>query len=223
LIQRRKRRTLPLADLHGRKGTAVTSNDSADTGQPDYSLAGLFDEVLANAQGSEVSFGEAVATFRQQAYGPLLLVPSIIALTPIIGAIPGISVLTATLIILIAAQMIVGRSHPWLPERLRNLSLDRDRLKQAIKRMRPYLDAMDRWTRPRLLFLTEPPLYLLIPVVCILLALLMYPLALVPWGVTLPALALTVLSVGLTIRDGHVLGVGYAVTAISVLSVFWLW
>jgi len=201
----------------------VTSNDSADTGQPDYSLAGLFDEVLANARGSEVSFGEAVATFRQQAYGPLLLVPSIIALTPIIGAIPGISVLTATLIILIAAQMIVGRSHPWLPERLRNLSLDRDRLKQAISTMRPYLDAMDRWTRPRLRFLTEPPLYLLIPVVCILLALLMYPLALVPWGVTLPALALTVLSVGLTIRDGYVLAAGYAVTAISVLSVFWLW
>lgn len=200
----------------------MTSNDSAETGQPDYSLAGLFDEVLANARGSEVSFGEAVATFRQQAYGPLLLVPSIIALTPIIGAIPGISVLTATLIILIAAQMIVGRSHPWLPERLRNLSLDRDRLKQAIRTMRPYLDAMDRWTRPRLLILTEPPLYLLIPVVCILLALLMYPLALVPWGVTLPALALTVLSVGLTIRDGYVLAAGYAVTAISVLSVFWL-
>ncbi|RIA55319.1 exopolysaccharide biosynthesis protein [Dichotomicrobium thermohalophilum] len=201
----------------------MTSDESATDDQQDYSLAGLFDDVLANAEGDEVSFGEAVATFRQQAYGPLLLVPSIVALTPIIGAIPGISILTATLIILIAAQMIVGRSHPWLPARLRNVSLSRGQLEQAVETMRPYLDAMDRWTRPRLLFMSEYPLYLLIPLVCILLALLMYPLALVPWGVTLPALALTILSVGLTIRDGYVLGAGYAVTIISVLSAFWFW
>jgi hypothetical protein len=201
----------------------VTSNESACHDHQDYSLAGLFDEVLANAEGEEVSFGEAVATFRQQAYGPFLLVPSVIALAPIIGAIPGISILTATLILLIAVQMLVRRSHPWLPARLRNVSLKRGQLEQAVRTMRPYLDAMDRWTRPRLLFLSEPPLYLLIPVVCILLALLMYPLALVPWGVTLPALALTVLSVGLTIRDGYVLGAGYAVTVLSVITGLWLW
>ncbi len=201
----------------------MTSDDSAFDDRSAYSLAGLFDAVLDNAQGDEVSFGEAVTTFHRQAYGPLLLVPSLLALLPIVGAIPGISVITATLIILIAAQMIVGRDHPWLPARLRNAALQRDKLEQAVARMRPYLEAMDRWTRPRLLFLSEPPLYLLIPIVCIGLALLMYPLALVPWGVTLPALALTILSVGLTIRDGYVLAAGYAVTAVSVLSALWLW
>lgn len=200
----------------------MTSDESACHDHQDYSLAGLFDEVLANAEGEEVSFGEAVATFRQQAYGPFLLVPSVIALAPIIGAIPGISILTATLILLIAVQMLVRRSHPWLPASLRNFSLTREQLETALNTMRPYLDAMDRWTRPRLLFLSEYPFYLLIPIVCILLALLMYPLALVPWGVTLPALALTILSVGLTVRDGYVLAAGYAVTGISILSAFWL-
>jgi len=201
----------------------VTSNEHAQEEHQDYSLTGLFDDVLANAEGDEISFEDAMATFRQQAYGPFLLVPSVIALAPIIGAIPGISVLTATLIILIAVQMLVGRSYPWLPARLRKFSLTREQLEKALNTMRPYLEALDRWTRPRLLFLSEPPLYLIIPIVCILLALLMYPLALVPWGVTLPALALTILSVGLTIRDGYVLGAGYAVTVISVLSAVWLW
>jgi len=201
----------------------MNSPASAKANHSEHSLIGLFDEVLANAQGDQVTFGEAVATFRQQAYGPLLLVPSLIALAPIVGAIPGVSILTATLIILIAAQMLVARRHPWLPARLRKVALRRDQLERALKTMRPHLEAMDRWTRPRLLFLTEAPFYLLIPIVCIGLALLMYPLALVPWGVTLPALALTILSVGLTIRDGYVLAAGYGVTVSSVLSALWLW
>jgi len=186
-------------------------------------MTGLFDEVLANAPGQRVSFGEAVSTFREQAYGPLLLVPSLLALMPVIGAVPGMSVLTAILIILIAGQMLVGRRSPWLPQRLRNFSVPRDRLEQAIKNVRPYLQALDRWTRPRLVFLSEPPFYLLIPVICILLAVLMFPLALVPWGVTLPALALTMLSLGLTMRDGYVLAAGYAVTVLSVATGLWMW
>lgn len=201
----------------------MDSRASAKANHSEYSLRGLFDEVLANAEGDEVAFGEAVATFRRQAYGPLLLAPSILALVPIVGAIPGVSILTATLIILIAAQMLVARDHPWLPARLRQVSLRRDQLERAVETMRPHLETMDRWTRPRLLFLSEPPFYLLIPIVCIALALLMYPLALVPWGVTLPALALTILSVGLTIRDGYVLAAGYAVTVGSVLSALRLW
>lgn len=201
----------------------MTPDSSTDSEDRDYSLAGLFDDVLANVEGSSISFGEAVATFREQAYGPLLLVPSLLALVPVIGAIPGVSVLTATLIVLIAGQMLVGRSTPWLPGRLRNVSLSREQLERAVSIMRPYLEALDRWTRPRLLFLSEPPVYLLIPVVCILLALMMYPLAVVPWGVTPPALALTILSIGLTLRDGYVLGAGYAVTALSVIAGVWLW
>ncbi|MFP3920989.1 MAG: exopolysaccharide biosynthesis protein [Dichotomicrobium sp.] len=199
----------------------MTSDESSHAENRDYSLIGLFDDVLANVEGSRISFGEAVATFREQAYGPILLVPSLLALVPIIGAIPGVSVLTATLIILIAGQMLVGRRSPWLPQRLSKLSLTRRQLERALNTMRPYLAALDRWTRPRLLFLSEPPVYLLIPIVCILLALMMFPLAFVPWGVTPPALALTILSVGLTVRDGYVLGAGYVVTAFSLLSAVW--
>lgn len=200
----------------------MTPDSSTDSDDRDYSLTGLFDDVLARAQGDRISFGEAVATFREQAYGPLLLVPSILALVPIIGAIPGLSVLTATLIVLIAGQMLLGRRSPWLPGRLRNVSLTREQLERAVNIMRPYLTALDRWTRPRLLLLSEPPVYLLIPITCILLALMMYPLAFVPWGVTPPALALTILSVGLTVRDGYVLGAGYVVTAVSVIAAVWL-
>ncbi len=201
----------------------VTSSSLSDHKAQDYSLIGLFDEVLANAEGEEVSIGDIANTFRQQAYGPLLLIPSLLALIPIIGAIPGMSIVTATLILLICAQMIAGWKHPWLPRRLRNFSVKQRRLERAIDSLRPSLAALDRWTRPRMTALSERPLYLVIPSIGIMLALLMYPLALVPWGVTLPSLALTILSVGLTIRDGYVLMAGYAVTAISVLSAFWIW
>jgi hypothetical protein len=126
------------------------------------------------------------------------------------------------MIILVAAQMIVGRSHPWLPQWVSRRSLSRKQVEKGIAYIGPYLKAMDRYTRPRLLWLTQQPLLMIVPTVCILLSLLMFPLALVPWGVTLPALALTILSVGLTLRDGYLLAAGYAVTVISVLSAIWM-
>lgn len=200
----------------------MSSEASSDSSGRNYSLAGLFDEVRDTAEGNEVSIGEIIKTFSHQAYGPLLLIPSVIALTPIIGAIPGVSVLTAAMIIFVAAQMIFGRDHPWLPAWMRKFALDRDKVDKGVDAMKPYLEAMDRWTRPRLLMLSKPPLNVVIAVVCILLAILMIPLALVPWGVTLPALALTIMSIGLTVRDGYLLAAGYAITVISVFAALWL-
>jgi len=201
----------------------VTSDDSPDSGNQEYSLTGVFDDMLTGSHGEHIAIGEVVAAFRQQAYGPLLLIPSLIALMPVVGAIPGLSIVMASLIILVSAQMMFGRKHPWVPARLRRFSVRRKRLERAVGIMRPYLKTLDRWTRPRLLLLSEPPFLVLIPIVCILLALLMFPLALVPWGVAPPALALTVLSVGLTIRDGYVLAAGYAVTILSVIASIHLW
>lgn len=196
----------------------MDSHASSKANHCEYALSGLFDQVLASADGQQVSFGQIVSTFRQQAYGPLLLIPSLLALLPIIGAIPGMSILTASLIIFVSAQMLAGRKHPWLPARLREFSFRRDRLERAVAAMRPYLEALDRWTRPRLVVLSQPPLSFAVPSVCLVLALLIFPLALVPWGVTLPALALTILSIGLTIRDGYVLVAGYAITLAALLS-----
>jgi hypothetical protein len=208
----------------GKAGTNSMTAESgqAESGKQDYSLTGLLDEVRSDAEDGEVSISEVVSTFSHQAYGPLLLIPSLIALTPVIGAIPGISIITGVMIILVAAQMIVGRSHPWLPQWVSRRSLTRKQVEKGIAYIGPYLKAMDRYTRPRLLWLTQQPLLMIVPTVCILLSLLMFPLALVPWGVTLPALALTILSVGLTLRDGYLLAAGYAVTVISVLSALWM-
>lgn len=169
----------------------------------------MLDEIIASAQDEHVSVGEIVDAFQYQAYGPLILIPSLFALIPVIGAIPGVSIATASLIILVSMQMLMARPHPWLPARIKRLSISQARLHQAISVVRPYLRKLDRWTHPRLLILSAWPFYLVVPVLCIVLALTMYPLALVPWGVFPLALALTVLSVGLTMRDGYVLASGY--------------
>jgi hypothetical protein len=63
-------------------------------------LATVLEQIREATSGDSVSFGEFIDALGQRAYGPMMLVPAIIAVAPT-GAIPGMSVVTGTLIFLI--------------------------------------------------------------------------------------------------------------------------
>lgn len=109
------------------------------------SLTGVMDRFVENTEGETVSVGELLDALHTRSYGPLLLAPSFVALSPV-GAIPGASIITGSLIILIAAQMFFT-PHPWLPSRLLDIEFDRDRLEQGISRTRPYVKWLEAGIR----------------------------------------------------------------------------
>ncbi len=167
---------------------------------------------ISDGDSDEVSVGEMITGIGQRAFGPLLLVFALIALSPI-GAIPGASVLLGTLIILVASQMLIGRRSPWIPRRLTRISVGRDKMRASMERIGPYLGKVDTILKPRWRAVLRPPSPRIIAALCIILAALFYPLALVPWGVAAPALAILVLSLGLTSHDGVLLVAGFAASA----------
>ncbi|MFG0334832.1 MAG: exopolysaccharide biosynthesis protein [Maioricimonas sp. JB049] len=177
------------------------------------SLTGMLDQFVENTDGEKVSVGDLLEALHTRSYGPLLLAPSFVALSPI-GGIPGASIITGSLIILIAVQMFVT-PHPWLPSWLLSIDFGRDRLERVVKKMRPYVKWFEAGIKPRYEFLVQSPASYVIAAIAILLALSFYPLAIVPWGVTPPALALVLLSLALTARDGLVAAAGYLVAAVS--------
>ncbi len=184
-------------------------------------MSDVLDHFVENTEGDKVSLGDLLRALDTRSFGPLLLVPALIALSPV-GAVPGMSIVTGSLIILIAGQMFFTR-HPWLPSRLLNFSFPRTRLEDAVKKIQPWVKWMERALGQRLVFLTKTPADYVIAVISILLALTFYPLALLPGAVALPSFTIALLAVALTARDGLLALLGFAGTGGTAWCTYYFW
>ncbi len=129
-------------------------------------LTDVLDRVCDSGSGEQVTFKKIVEALDQRAYGPLLLVPAVIAVAPT-GAIPGMSLVTGTIIFLLAIQLLLGRSGPWLPASILEFSFSRTTLEKAIRGSRRYASFVDRFLKPRLTFMVSFPVSRLVALVCI--------------------------------------------------------
>jgi hypothetical protein len=170
-------------------------------------LATVLEQIREATSGDSVSFGEFIDALGQRAYGPMMLVPAIIAVAPT-GAIPGMSVVTGTLIFLLAAQLLIGRASPWLPGSLLRFSFSRNKLVAAIERTQGFIALVDRLLSPRLTFLVGFPVNRLAALACIVLA--------------LPGTTIAIIALGLTARDGAVVLLGLILgLGTLALTIFW--
>lgn len=184
-------------------------------------LTDVLDNLLDNLDGDQASVDDVISAFEHRGFGALITAIGLVAAAPVIGAIPGMSILTGTLILLIAGQFIVGRNHPWIPSSLRNRSMNRSTLEKGIEKARPYTKWMDNYIYPRMNWLVRGPLQrrLIASVVCGL-ALTMYPLALIPWGVQPPATAIVFFGVAMMGRDGLFAALGYLLVALTAYFIY---
>jgi hypothetical protein len=187
------------------------------------SLGQLLDQVASKADGERVSLGEILNACGNRSYGPALLLIALIELLPVISAIPGLYVITGSLIIMLAAQLLLMRPYPWLPARLLRFSLSRERLQQSVDWARPWARRIDWLVRPRLTFLVRPPMLNVMAAICILLALLFFPLAIIPASEKALAVPIFFFALALTARDGLLALLGLAATGGCVGLLVYLW
>lgn len=138
-----------------------------------------------------------------RAFGPLLLLMALVALTPI-GAVPALPTALAIAVTLIAGQVVLGRNRLWLPDFVERRHVSSRKLKASVRALSRPAQWLDAVVRPRLERLTEPPFDRLVALVCVAIALMIPPLEFVPFGVAAPALALALMGLALTARDGLV-------------------
>lgn len=161
-----------------------------------------------------MSVEDVLQAFGRRAYGPVFFSLGVIALSPI-GAIPGASIVCATLVILLAVQMGLRHGPPWVPRRLTRIDVDAARARSGIARVEPWLGKLDAVTRPRWPELVDGPVIYVVVLALCALSLLMFPLALVPWGVMPVAFAIAVLGLGLLGRDGVMTLVGLGASVLA--------
>ncbi|GAA4356096.1 exopolysaccharide biosynthesis protein [Kangiella marina] len=167
-------------------------------------ITDVLQSVKENASGEKVELGEVVEHLENRGFGPILLAPALVALFPT-GAIPGIPSACGILIFLIAIQMVWGKKHPWLPQKLKSIGFSQDKLAQVIDKSSPYTQKVDRWFKPRVSVLSQGVVKRLVALLCALAGLIMIPLELVPFAVMLPAFAIVLAAVGLSTEDGVVI------------------
>lgn len=183
-------------------------------------LSDLLDHFVEATEGQKhVTIGDLLDSLNSRSHGPMLLFPAIIAISPI-GMIPGMSVVTGSLIILIASQMMLFSGRPWIPKRLAEFEFTREKLENGSNKTKRWVKWFEQIVYRRLEFLTTGAAIYPIAVICIFLGSTFYPLALVPFGVFVPGLAITMFALGLTARDGVLVGIGFAAT-IGVIAVVW--
>ncbi|MGV0912031.1 exopolysaccharide biosynthesis protein [Martelella sp. FOR1707] len=174
---------------------------SDSTEQDPKSLSGITKEALDHAEGEQVSVDDMLSTFGSASFVPLLILPSLLVMSPL-GGVPGLSSLFGIMIVLIAVQGLIGRNSIWLPGFIRHRSIARDKATKAMKKILPVTRFIDRHSHRRLAFLFRSPLDRILPLACVLAGALMPVLELVPFASAFLGLAVTLIAYSMLSRDG---------------------
>lgn len=172
---------------------------------------------LLKARAERVSLHDIIEHVEDS--GGLAPVVFVLTLPVLLPLPPGVSMVLALPLLLVAPQMIVGRKDLWLPEKLARQSIDREKLHKLFKRILPWIEKVERVAHPRLTFLTGRTGAALAGVACTAMAIvLVLPL---PFANLVPALTVCMLSLGVARRDGLMVLAGLAFLALAVVIVVW--
>ncbi len=174
----------------------VASPSSPDT------LGEILDQLDALAQShGRVAVADMVDAMGPRSYGPFLLVPALIEISPL-GAVPGLATALAAVVVLFAVQMLSGRKRLWMPRWVERRGVAAARMKRLVAGARPMAVRMDRWFHGRLRWLTSGWGMRLAALACIALACMVPPLELFPFASSVPMGAIALIGLALLVRDG---------------------
>jgi hypothetical protein len=185
-------------------------------GQEPESLTDVLDAIADLADEKDaVSIQDVREQIGERSFGPFLLVPALIEISPI-GGIPGLPTVLAVIIGLFAVQIVFGRKHLWLPQFFERRTISSQKLGKAMKTLRPAARLTDRLFKPRLKWLTKPPWLQGMAALCIALCFTVPPLELVPFASTAPMGTIALFGLSLTARDGLIASIA-ALTSLGAI------
>ena len=149
----------------------------------------------------EISFEQIVEAVGGRSFGPLLLVPGLIVVSPLSG-IPGIPTIMSLVISLVTVQLLMGRKYIWLPRWLLKRKIRRSRVRRTLRWLKKPARYVDAVLKPRLAFLTRGVAIYIVGLLCLTVALTMPPLELIPFANSLAGASICLLSLSLITRDG---------------------
>ena len=195
------------------------SDDEAAETTPE-TLEQLLERIdMAGKQQRHVSLETVMSAVGRRSFGPILLLAGLVIIAPVIGDIPGVPTLMGLLVALTAVQLLAGRRHIWLPRWLLGRSVQQERFAKVLKWLRPVARFLDRFTRPRLQWLTRRAGFYLVVVTALAIALATPVIETVPFSANLAGAAIIIFGLSLIARDGllMLLALGFTVGGLGLI------
>lgn len=187
----------------------------------DKPLENVFERAINEIDGDKVTFGDVLDLFGDRSFGPVILILGLLVVLPPIGAVPGLPIIVSLAIILFSAQIIFGARHIWVPGFIGKRSIDKDKLKAADRKAKPWFRRIDNLLSERLSFLTGRVSTVIAAICVSLVALLMIPLEFVPFAVGVPGAAIALFGLAFVARDGVLMLMGYTFALVAAgLTIF---
>ena len=152
------------------------------------------------------------------------LPPRALAMVSLISSLPfflplpmmGISTLMGLLIIFCAMGIILN-GRVWLPQSIAVKMVPTEILHKAIDKLMSFSKKLERFVKPRLLWLSTP-YFMKLHGLALIIAALILALPSPPGGNIPPALAIAAMSLGIMEEDGLWIGLGYILTALNIVG-----
>jgi hypothetical protein len=179
-----------------------------------FSTLHRLEAITQSAPDEEITLGWLVDQLNERAFGFMLLILALPCCIPFLYGVPQVASLP---LLFISAQLALGRHAPWLPDRLRERTISRERLRSMVVRAAPYLRLYERVSRPRLRFLARSPAANIVGLALMLFsASILTPL---PLTNTTPGIAVALAALGFLQCDGLavILGVLLGIVWLSLL------
>lgn len=165
-------------------------------------VIGELDELAAH--NDKVCIGDVLDDFGRRSFGPFIMLPALIEITPV-GGIPGVPTFLALIIALVAVQMLFGKDHIWMPQFLQKRAVGAKKLHKSVKKLRGIAHWLDGHSKDRLGQLTEGVWLKVAALAVIVLCITVPPLEFLPFASTAPMLAIAAIGLALIVRDGLVM------------------
>lgn len=182
-------------------------------------------EFLETERSPTVTLQDLLAIAGERVFGFLFVLLALPSALPVPA--PGYSLPFGIVLFLLAAQLVIGRQEPWVPQYFAKRSISLPKVQSFLKAGLPWLKRIEAIARPRLLPVCTTPVGRVI-IGCAIALMSISMMIIIPGTNTLPAIGIFVTGFGLLEDDGAIsLGglviclCGAAVTLSILIAVYW--
>ncbi|WP_127107814.1 exopolysaccharide biosynthesis protein [Pararhodobacter zhoushanensis] len=187
--------------------------------QADQRLSDVLETLDASIDGERVSVEHVVETLGAKSFPALILIFSLIAVSPA-SAVPGVTTVVAVTVFLLAVQMMARRDRVWLPQIITRQEISSAMLSKGLRAVRRPALKVEGLLKARLTFLCHRPLIWLPLSLIALLTLFMPFMELVPASGSIAAAAIALCAAGLLTRDGLLVILSALLLAVVPVAVY---
>lgn len=172
------------------------------------SLTALVEEAVTEPGSAKLSVGDVVDKMGARGFGPLLIIPSIFILLPT-GAIPGVPAVMGLILAFCGFQIMIGKKRPWLPEKMRGISIKRRKAEKAFNKRKKTIRKIDDLMSRRLSIMTRKYVQRITGALTFLLSIGMIFVGFIPFAPDAMAVPVLFFGLGFIAHDGLFVLLGF--------------